>query len=154
MRAYPQLTATVLDLPPVVEVAREFIAENGVADKVEARAGDFTRDAFPTDADVVIMASNLPMYGREMIAHVIAKAFDALLPGGEMHLIGETLDDDRRGPIGPAYWGLGQAIDETQGLAHSEADCVGYFEAAGFTDVAVHAFIPGSLSRIRGIKPG
>lgn len=153
VKAYPHLRAVVLDLPPVVEVAREFIAENGAADKVEAIPGDFTRDAFPTDCDVAIMASNLPMYGPDMIRHVVQKTFDALLPGGEMHLIGETLDDDRAGPIGPAYWGLGQAVVETQGIAHSEADCVGYFEAAGFTDVRVVPFVEGSLSRVTGMKP-
>ena len=152
-QTWPEIEAVVFDLPPVVEVAREFIAENGVADRVGAIAGDFTKDPFPGDADVVIMASNLPMYGPEMIGQVVAKAFDALLPGGEMHLIGETLNDDRTGPIGPAYWGLGQAIVETLGVAHSEADCVGYFRAAGFVDVAVSPFVEGSLARIHGRKP-
>ena len=99
------------------------------------------------------MASNLPMYGRDTIAAVVKKAFDALGPGGEMHLIGETVNDQRTGPIGPAYWGLGQAIQHSLGLAHSGADCIGYFRAAGFSDVAVHPFIEGSLSRITGRKP-
>ena len=152
-RTWPGITGVVLDLPPVVEVGREFIAENGAQDRVEAIACDFTRDPFPAGADVAIMASNLPMYGPEMIAHVVAKAFDALLPGGEMHLIGETLNDDRIGPIGPAYWGLGQAIAETRGVAHSAADCIGYFRAAGFAEVAAADFIPGSLVRIHGVKP-
>ena len=151
--AHPHIRATVFDLPPVATVASEFIAENGVSDRVAAQAGDFTADPFPTDADVVIMASNLPMYGRDMIQTVIGKAYEALLPGGEMHLIGETLNDDRAGPIGPAYWGLGQATQDTLGLAHSEADCVGYFTNAGFQNVQVHAFVEGSLSRVCGFKP-
>ncbi len=146
------IRAVVLDLPVVCEVTREFIAENGVADRVEAQACNFTRDPFPTDCDVAIMASNLPMYSREMIARVIKKAHDALLPGGEMHLIGETTNDERTGPWGPAYWGLGQAIGDSLGLAHSEADVIGYFRAAGFADVGVHEFIAGSLSRIAGTK--
>jgi SAM-dependent methyltransferase len=144
--------AVVLDLPVVCEVTREFIAENGVADRVEAQPCNFTRDPFPTDCDVAIMASNLPMYSREMIAGVVRKAHDALLPGGEMHLIGETTNNERTGPWGPAYWGLGQAIGDSLGLAHSEADVIGYFQAAGFADVAVHEFIAGSLSRIAGTK--
>ncbi len=147
------LTAVVLDLPPVCEVAREFIAENGLSDRIEARPCDFTRDPFPSDCDVAIMASNLPMYSREVIAMVIRKAHDALLPGGEMHLIGETTNDDRTGPWGPAYWGLGQAVNDSLGLAHSEADVTGYFRAAGFETVTVCEFIPGSLSRIVGRKP-
>ena len=146
------LRAVVLDLAVVCEVTREFIAENGLAGRVVAQACNFTRDPFPTDCDVAIMASNLPMYSREMIASVISKAHDALLPGGEMHLIGETTNDERTGPWGPAYWGLGQAIGDSLGLAHSEADVIGYFRAAGFADVGVHEFIAGSLSRIAGTK--
>jgi SAM-dependent methyltransferase len=152
-KTYPELTAVVFDLPVVAEVAREFIAENGVQNQVTAMGGDFTKDDFPSGADVVIMASNLPMYGPQMIGQIVQKAFDALDPGGEMHLIGETLFDDRVGPIGPAYWGLGQAIGETLGVAHSEADCIEYFTAAGFTDVVAVPFIEGALSRIYGIKP-
>ena len=86
-------------------------------------------------------------------AHSAPKAFDALLPGGEMHLIGETLDDDRRGPVGPALWGLSEAIGGTTGLAHTNADCIGYFENAGFVDVSVNEFVPGALARITGHKP-
>jgi methylase of polypeptide subunit release factors len=151
-KAHPGIRAVVLDLPVVCEVARDFIAENGASDRVEAQPCNFTRDAFPTDCDVAIMASNLPMYSREVIAGVIRKAHDALLPGGEMHLIGETTNNERTGPWGPAYWGLGQAVVDSLGLAHSEADVIGYFRDAGFKDVAVHEFIAGALSRITGTK--
>jgi SAM-dependent methyltransferase len=151
-KEHAHIRAVVLDLPVVCEVARAFIAESGVADRVEAHACDFTRDPFPAGCDVAVMASNLPMYSREMIASVIRKAHDALLPGGEMHLIGETTNDERTGPWGPAYWGLGQAVGDSLGLAHSEADVTGYFRAAGFIDVGVHEFIAGSLSRIAGTK--
>ena len=114
--AHPHIQGVVLDLAPVCEVAREFLSEHGVADRVTAQPCDFTKDPFPTDCDVAIMASNLPMYGRDVIAAVIAKAHDALLPGGEMHLIGEMTNDERTGPWGPAYWGLGQAISNRKAL--------------------------------------
>ena len=100
-KAHPELRATVFDLPPVAVVAREFIASHGLSERVSAVAGDFTRDSFPEGTDIAVMASNLPLYSREIIAMVIAKAFTALAPGGEMHLIGETLDDDRAGPLTP-----------------------------------------------------
>ena len=151
-KAHPAIRAVVLDLPVVCEVARDFIAENGASDRVEAQPCNFTRDAFPTDCDVAIMASNLPMYSREMIAAVIKKAHDALLPGGEMHLIGETTNNERTGPWGSAYWGLGQAVVDSLGLAHSEADVIGYFRDAGFKDIGIYEFIAGALSRITGTK--
>lgn len=151
-KAYAHIQGVVLDLAPVCEIAREFLAENGVADRVRAQPCNFVTDPFPTDCDVAIMASNLPMYSRPVILSVIRKTHDALLPGGQMHLIGETTNDERTGPWGPAYWGLGQAISESEGLAHSESDVTGYFRSAGFTDIRVEAFIPGALSRIVGTK--
>ena len=66
--------------------------------------------------------------------------------------IGETTNNERTGPWGPADWGLGQAIGDSLGLAHSEADVIGYFRAAGFGDVGTHEFIAGSLSRIAGTR--
>lgn len=151
---WPGLRAVVFDLPPVAVVAREFIQQNGVADRVEAVAGDFTRDAFPQGCDAAVMASNLPQYDAAIIAEVIAKAFAALAPGGEMHLIGEMLDDDGSGPIGPALWGLSEALFHSTGRAHTEAECLGYFRTAGFVDLMVTPFIPGVLTRVTGRKPG
>jgi len=150
---HPQLRAIVLDLPPVVEVTREFVASHGLADRVTAQAGDFTRDPLPAGSDVMIMASNLPQYSREIIQWVISRAFAALEPGGEMHLIGEMLDAARSGPCDPALWGLAEALWGSTGLAHSVADCLGYFERAGFRDVAAHEFVPGVLTRVSGIRP-
>lgn len=152
-KAHPHIEAIVFDLPPVAEVAREYIVDHDVADQVSAVGGDFTADPLPEGCDVAIMASNLPLYGREIIARVIRRTFEALVSGGEMHLIGETLDDDRNGPVGPALWGLAEAINGSTGVAHTEADCIGYFKEAGFMDIAVHEFVPGTLSRITGYKP-
>lgn len=152
-KAHPGLRAIVFDLPPVAVVAREYIARHGVSDRVSAMAGDFTSDDFPQGIDVVVMASNLPQYSAALIELVIRKAFAALAPGGEMHLVGEALDDDRSGPLNPALWGLAEALSGSTGVAHSEAECVAMFARAGFVDVAVHQFVPGILSRIAGRKP-
>lgn len=153
-RTYPGLKAIVLDLPPVAVVAREYIDANGAADKVSAVAGDFTTSDFPQGVDAVVMASNLPQYEPDLIRLVVRKAFAALVPGGEMHLIGETLHDDRRGPLSAALWGLNEAIQGSTGVAHTEGEVRGYLQEAGFIDVAVHPFVPGVLSRVAGRKPG
>ena len=153
-KTFPGLKAIVLDLPPVVVVAREYIAANDASERVSAIAGDFTTSDFPQGVDVVVMASNLPQYEPALIRLVVAKAFAALVPGGEMHLIGETLHDDRKGPLSAALWGLNEAVQGSTGLAHTESEVKGYLQGAGFTDVAVHPFVPGVLSRVAGRKPG
>ena len=99
------------------------------------------------------MASNLPIYDGEVIGGVVARAFRALEVGGEMHLIGEMLDDDRKGPIDAAMWGMNELICGSEGRAHTRAECESYFRSAGFVDVEVTDFVPGILARCVGKKP-
>jgi hypothetical protein len=153
VKAFDGLRATVLDLPPVVEATKDYIAEHDVAGKVDTHGADFTQGEFPRPCDVVVMASNLPIYDGEVIGSVVDRAFRALEPGGEMHLIGEMLDDDRRGPVDAAMWGMNELICGSLGRSHSRSECAGYFSAAGFADVEVSEFIPGTLARCFGRKP-
>ncbi len=152
VQKYPHLKAIVLDFEPVCKIARRFIAQWGMEDRIKTHPGDFTKDPLPRGADVMIMASNLPQYNEEKLAEVLKKAYEALEPGGEYHVIGETLDNDKKGPLGPALWGIHEALFGSLGRAHSEAEVVGYLEKAGFVDVEVHPFVPGSLTRITGHK--
>jgi len=151
-QTYAGIHAEVLDLPSVVVVTREYLERNEVSEQVIATACDFTSDPLPRDADVAIMASNLPQYSRSIIADVVGRVHDALLPGGEFHLIGEMLDADGCGPIAPALWGLSEALSHSTGLAHSVTDCTDYFAAAGFQNISVSEFIPDTLTRVSGIK--
>lgn len=50
-----------------------------------------------------------------IIAAVIRKVHDALLPGAELHLIGETANDERTGPWEPAHWGLAGSLSRITG---------------------------------------
>ena len=149
---YPHLKAVVLDFEVVCKVTGEFIAQWWLEDRISTHAGDFTRDPLPKGADVMLMASNLPQYSAEAIARVFSAAYEALEPGGEFHVVGETLDDQKKGPLGPALWGMHEALFGSGGRAHSEKETKGYLENAGFLDVQVHPFIPGSLSRITAKK--
>lgn len=152
VKAYPHLRAVVLDLPPVTEVTKEYIRKAGVESLVSVLPGDFTRTPFPDDVDVVVMASNLPIYDETVIESVVAKVHAALRPGGEFHLVGEMLDDDRKGPLDAALWGMNEAVCRSAGKAHTIGQCLGYFKAAGFKNIRDDIFVPGILHRVCGQK--
>lgn len=150
---YPEIKAVVLDLGPVVPVTRDYIAQNEVADRVSAEVCDFTSDPLPTGCDVAIQASNLPIYDRAVMAALVKRIHDAMEPGGEYHLIGEMVNNERMGPIAPALWGLYEAIPRSQGHAHSIGECEDYLRDAGFENISSVEFIPGTLTRVTGYKP-
>lgn len=64
------------------------------------------------------------------------------------------INADKTGPLAPALWGLSEAVNRSTGLAHSTEDSTDYFVEAGFHDVQIHEFIPQTLERITGRKPG
>jgi SAM-dependent methyltransferase len=148
------LTAVVFDLPPVTVVTQEYLEKNGVTDRVTTMGGDFINDDLPDGCDVAVMASNLPIYDGPNIQRVVQKAFDALEPGGEMHLVGETLNSDGIGPLDAALWGMAEIHYGSGGRSHSDVECIGYFENAGFVDVENTDFVPNTLTRTFGRKPG
>jgi hypothetical protein len=153
VQAFPGLEAVVFDLPPVTVVTQEYLEANGVTDRVSTQGGDFINDPLPAGCDVAVMASNLPIYDATNIGKVVRKAFDALEPGGEMHLVGETLNPDGVGPLDAALWGMAEINYGSGGRAHSVTECIGYFEAAGFVEVRNVEFIAGTLTRTFGRKP-
>ena len=140
---YLQLQAVVLDLAPVIEVTKSYLERHGVTDRVWTVVGDFTAIAFPTDCDVAVMASNLPIYDAPTIERVVAKTYSALLPGGAFHLIGETLDADGDGPLDPALWVMYAAICGSRGRAHTVTQCVGYLQSAGVEQLEATPFVSG-----------
>jgi hypothetical protein len=55
-RKHPELRATIIDFPSVVSVARRFIAEAGLEDRIELLAGDALQVAWPDRQDAVLMS--------------------------------------------------------------------------------------------------
>ncbi len=153
IQRYPHLKAIVMDFEPVTKITREIVAQWGLQDKISTLSGDFTADPFPQGPDIIIQASNLPQYDRDGLENVMKKGFDALMPGGEYHVVGETVSDQKDGALGPALWGLHEALFGSLGRAHSEKEVISYLKNAGFVDISVNEFIPGSLTRITGHKP-
>jgi len=152
IQRYPHLKAIVMDFKPVLKMTKKFVAQWKLEDKISTLAGDFTADPFPEGSDVIIQASNLPQYNQETLEKVMKKGFDALIPGGEYHVIGETVTNEKDGTLGPALWGLHETLFGSLGRAHSEKEVISYLENAGYINVEVNEFIPGSLTRITGYK--
>ena len=152
---YPNIRGIVFDLPPVVDVTREYVAQCGQSERVSAQPGDFTKTPFPRGADVVFLNGNGTLYGPETLQAIIKKAQEAMAEDGEMHIIFEMMDEDMTGPVNAALFGLYEAMMGSQGQGHSVAEVKRYMEGAGFVDVGFHNFIDKYIRRVTGYKrPG
>lgn len=131
LRENPELRAVVLDRPEVLKVADEFRREAGLEERLHLVAGDMFRDPWPR-ADVVLLSNVLHDWDVAECQQLIARAAEALGPGGRLLIHDVFLDDDLGGPLPIALYSAA-LFTLTEGRAYSAAEYRAWLQAAGFT---------------------
>jgi acetylserotonin N-methyltransferase len=146
---YPELKATVLDLPAVERFAREYIASAGMADRVSFVAADFFLNQLPP-ADLYSLGRIIHDWDEPKITKLLGKIAAALPLGGGL-LVAETLvNADRSGPVYSLMQDLNMLVC-TDGKERTEAEYIALLSFAGFSKVEFRR--TGSLvDAILGIK--
>src|SRR5262249_31384558 len=80
---YPNLRATVFDLPEAAPLAREIVSGSSVADRIEIASGDFFADALP-EADLYALGRILHDWSEDKILKLLTRIFDRLPSGGAL----------------------------------------------------------------------
>ena len=92
LRAYPDLTATVMDLP---EVVREVEPPHDLKGRCRFAAGDFF-EQWPLRSDAVVLARVLHDWPDEYAVRILARAREAMPKGGALYVIEMVPDVDTR----------------------------------------------------------
>jgi SAM-dependent methyltransferase len=117
---YPDLRATLFDLPQTIAIARANIQRFNLADRITLRQGNWNDDEFGDGFDAVLM-SNILHGPDDDTPMKLGKAHDALSAGGLLIVQDFLLNDRRDGPLVPALfnlmvgaWALGEMIDQVE----------------------------------------
>ena len=148
VRAHPGLRATVMDLPEVVGLAGEILASLGAGDRVETLAGDYTRTEFPGENDVVLISGVFHRETATTCRGLIARAHDALVPGGLLIVADVFTDEGGATPVFAALFGLNMLLSAADGGVHSDTDVARWMEEAGFVSVERKPFPPPMPHRV------
>jgi ubiquinone/menaquinone biosynthesis C-methylase UbiE len=152
-RRYPQLTSTIMDFPAVEAVARRFVGEAKLEDRIGFVAGNALETEWPAGQDVVLISYLLSAVSGVAIPVLLARAFNALAPGGLLIVHDFMVDDDGTGPTSAALWLLcGLLVDPDVELLkpHSISR---YVAEAGFAEVQGREVIPTITRMIAAAKP-
>jgi ubiquinone/menaquinone biosynthesis C-methylase UbiE len=128
----PGLRATVLDFPAVADIAREYIDETGLAERVELLRGDAVHGGWPSGQDVVVLSYLLSAIGDRDIDTVLAEAHRCLDDGGLLVVHDFMLDDDGPGPAPAALWFLQYVSYRGDSVSFSAHDLITRLRLAGF----------------------
>lgn len=141
-RKYPHLQCTVLDLPEVVAIANQLIAAEGLAGRISAIAGDYHSAAFPGGHDAVHLFGMLHQESVETIRRILAKSFDALVPGGTVRVLDMMTDHTHTKPPFSALFAVNMALTSDHGWVFSDEELRGWMESAGFVDFQLRPLPP------------
>ncbi len=130
---YPQLRATVFDLPKVIPLARKNVQQSPARDRIECAAGDFFSDALPP-ADLYALGRILHDWSEEKIERLLSRIVEALPPGGALLIAERLLDDDLAGPAAGHMQSLNMLIC-TEGRERTLTQYRQLLERAGFARV-------------------
>ena len=95
--AHPSMKGFIFDRAEVVKVAKTFIKEYEMEERIEVLAGDYNRDPIGEGYDL-IWASGTLNYAKDNLDPLIKKIYDALNPGGVFINFQEGLTDERTKP--------------------------------------------------------
>jgi ubiquinone/menaquinone biosynthesis C-methylase UbiE len=138
-KAYPDLTCTVLDLPDIVNIANELIEQQQMDDRVITLPGDYHTTGFPENNDVVNILGVLHQESPESIQRILKKAYDAMAPGGVIHILDVMTDATRTSPKFSALFAVNMALTTDHGWVFSDQDMETWLDTAGFVRISVRA---------------
>ncbi len=133
----PQMTATLFDLPEVVEIGRKRLTEVGLIDRVRIVAGDYTKDDLPPGHDLALLSAIIHSNSRETNRNLFRNVYSSLIQGGTILIRDHIMDPTRTFPVAGAIFAVNMLAATSGGNTYTFEEVKQDLESAGFKDVHV-----------------
>ncbi|MGI8917176.1 MAG: methyltransferase [Pyrinomonadaceae bacterium] len=148
--AHSHLQGTNFDLDVVGPIFEEYVAGNGLSERLKFQPGNFFSQPLPS-ADVITMGHILHDWDLEQKRMLLDKAYSALPEGGALIVFEALIDDERRQNAFGLIMSLNMLIETPGGFDYTGKDCSGWMRDAGFRETRVEHLV-GPDSMVVGIK--
>ncbi|OLC87058.1 MAG: hypothetical protein AUJ08_01180 [Thaumarchaeota archaeon 13_1_40CM_3_50_5] len=128
----PNISAVVLDLEPVCQVAQEYIGKFNLQDKIQTTALDFWKEPLPSGYDVAFLSHILHDYDQDKDTFLLKKICDSLNNDGVVLISEWLINDEKTGPPPSALMGLNMIVESYGGRNYSFAEISKMLKTAGF----------------------
>lgn len=132
-RKYPEIRATVFDLPVVTEITQEYVAHTGMADRIAVVSGDFFKDPLP-EADLFSVGRILHDWSESKIRQLLGKIHERLPSRGALLIAERLLNGDKTGPLSALLQSLSMLVC-AEGKERTITEYEALLRQAGFADI-------------------
>lgn len=132
-QANPGMTCVTVDLPAISAEARGYVAQFGLSDRIECRAGSYHTDEYEAAAyDAVTIFGALHQESPAQIVDILKRAYRALKPGGRLLVLDMMTDRTHTAPKFSALFAVNMALTTANGWVFSDEELKGWMREAGF----------------------
>lgn len=140
LRRYPDLQATVVDIPNVCSAGLELAQEHSLEGRLAFHPADFIQDDLPAGFDM-IMECDVGVYS-ELLFKKLRKSLNA---GGRYVIIDQFAPAERKAPPSRIAWALQGALRDPDFTYPTAQDVADMLENTGYHKVAIKS-LPGLAS--------
>jgi SAM-dependent methyltransferase len=116
LEADPESRAVAADLPPVIEITREYVDRHGLADRYEYIPGNIRElDFGDNEYDMALLGNICHSEGARNSRDLIIKMGRCVKPGGRIIIVDMIPDDERRGPLRPLIFAVNMLVGTEEG---------------------------------------
>jgi hypothetical protein len=148
---HPHLQATVFDLPSVVPIAQEMIAEADLADRITVNTADILAKSLPGGFDIATARNLFQVLSVDQNQKAVTNITAALPAGGSFFVVGHICDDSRLSPETCVGMNMNFLNMFDDGAAYTESQYRNWLGEAGLVDIKREPFLQG-MSLIRASK--
>lgn len=142
-QANPGMSCVTVDLPAISAEAKGYVAQFGLAERIECRAGSYHTDAYEAEAyDAVTIFGALHQESPAQIVDILKRANRALKKGGKLLVLDMMTDVTHTAPKFSALFAVNMALTTENGWVFSDEELKGWMREAGFEPGETHPVPP------------
>ncbi|HEX7229929.1 MAG TPA: methyltransferase [Candidatus Binatia bacterium] len=134
-RRFPNIHATIFDLPGTLRFTERYIREAELGGRIELISGDYRSDRIPGYYDVIFLSNIIHGENVEKNVVLMKKLATNLKPRGRIVIKDHILDETRAGPAVGAIFSLLMLLTTDGGRSYSYAEIRSWLEGAGLKHV-------------------
>jgi precorrin-6B methylase 2 len=152
LAAAPAMQATLFDLPPVIEMARDRVQAAGMVGRVTLTAGDFYKDELPPGHDLALLSAIIHQNSPAQNEALYGKIYRALDSGGRIVVRDHVMSADHTQPLEGALFAVNMLAGTEEGCTYTFDEIKSGLTAVGFTQINLIQ-TKGMFSLVEGFKP-
>ena len=129
------LKVALLDLPPVLGIAKEMINKNKLTERFQLIEGDFFEVDFGRGYDLIYLSHIIHQNGGDENLILLKKAYQSLVGGGKLVIHDFFLEDSGAAPLFPAIFALNMLVHTEKGRSYKFSEVESWLNEVGFTRI-------------------